>query len=291
MPPTFSVVIPTRDRPRRLRHCLEALAAIRYPDDAYEVVVVDDGSRTPLDPVVAPFRDRMEVRLLRQENAGPAAARNAGVELASHDFMAFTDDDCAPDPDWLRPLAAELERFPKAMVGGRTVNVLANTYAGVSQDLIDYLYAYYRGGDAAGAFFTSNNMAVRKTVFRELGGFRTEFRLAAGEDRELSHRWSRSGRPLRYVPEAVVRHAHVMTLRSFVRQHVNYGRGARTLHRIRSQEGHPPLRPEPPSFYLRLLAHPFRVGHPLHAALGRAALMGFTQAATVIGFLLESLRE
>ncbi len=78
----FSVVVPTCGRPGPLTSCLEALARLEYPCDLYEVIVVDDGSPAPLDAVVGTFRSRVDVTLLRQQNGGPAAARNAGAGRA-----------------------------------------------------------------------------------------------------------------------------------------------------------------------------------------------------------------
>jgi glycosyltransferase involved in cell wall biosynthesis len=74
--PTFSVVVPTRDRPQRLATCLAALARLHYPRDRYEIVVVDDGSRQSPAAEVAAVEHRMSVTLLAQAGAGPATARN-----------------------------------------------------------------------------------------------------------------------------------------------------------------------------------------------------------------------
>ena len=75
--PTFSVVIPTYNRPQQLKRCLAALAALDYPHDRFEVIVVDDASPTPLNRLVEAVQDRIRARFVRQErNAGPAAARN-----------------------------------------------------------------------------------------------------------------------------------------------------------------------------------------------------------------------
>ena len=80
--PSCSVVVPTYERPDALRGCLESLTALDYPRERYEVVVVDDGGRAPLEEVVAPARERMRVELVSQPRGGPAAARNAGVARA-----------------------------------------------------------------------------------------------------------------------------------------------------------------------------------------------------------------
>ena len=95
-----SVVVPTFNRPAALASCLDALARQDYPADRYEMIVVDDGSAPTEAAAIAETATRHRVRLVRQENRGPAAARNAGVREAHGAYIAFTDDDCMPAPGW-----------------------------------------------------------------------------------------------------------------------------------------------------------------------------------------------
>jgi glycosyltransferase involved in cell wall biosynthesis len=76
--PFISIVIPTYNRPEELAVCLRACSRLDYPHDRFEVIVVDDGGVTPLDEVANQLRGLLTLRLLRQENAGPATARNRG---------------------------------------------------------------------------------------------------------------------------------------------------------------------------------------------------------------------
>jgi GT2 family glycosyltransferase len=284
--PLISVVIPTYNRPEPLRACLESLTRLRAPAGGFEVVVVDDGSDPPLAPVVEAKADRLPARLIRQANAGPAAARNAGVEAAAGRYIAFTDDDCAPDPDWLCVLADRLNQHPGALIGGRIVNALPqNLGATASQHLIGYLYGYYNDGPAA-RFLTSNNMAVSRRAFQEAGGFDTNLRRAAAEDRELSDRWVHQGRPCRYEPDAIIHHAHRMTLRQYWRQHFSYGRGAWYYHQVRGRRVSEGVRKEPLRFYLDLITYPFG-REPLRRALPLAVLMFLSQAANALGYFWE----
>jgi hypothetical protein len=109
--------------------------------------------------------------LVRQENGGPASARNTGARLAQGSLLVFTDDDCEPDEDWLTRVAAANRRAPEAALGGRCINGLAdNSYSTASQMLIDYLYAYDGCGPEGARFFTSNNFAVPAASFAALGG-------------------------------------------------------------------------------------------------------------------------
>src|SRR5262245_61716846 len=113
----YSVIIPTFARPQRLASCLAAVAKLQFPKDQYEVIVVDDGSPEPLDNTVEPFRAELKLSLARQPNAGPAAARNAGAARAVGGYLAFTDDDCEVDPNWLTALVDRMQQTPNALIG------------------------------------------------------------------------------------------------------------------------------------------------------------------------------
>lgn len=289
----ISVVIPTYDRPVQLGACLEALAASRLPRERFEVVVVDDGGRAPLDQVVDRYTGSMDVRLERQENRGPAAARNRGAKLARGAWLAFIDDDCVAEAGWLSTLVRRAETHPGHMIGGRTVNGLErNPFSAASQHLVSYLYRYSwhsDGGRPWGGFFASNNLAVPAPEFRRLGGFDEGFPLAAGEDRDFCSRWSEHGLPVHYAPDALVYHRHPLTAPGFFRQHWNYGRGAFHFHRARARRGSGPVRFEPLSFYVGLLRFPFTREGPGRGALS-AALLAVSQVANVAGYAYERWR-
>jgi GT2 family glycosyltransferase len=195
------------------------------------VVVIDDGGRERLDGIIAAFRDRLTISFAAQSNAGPASGRNHGARLARHPYLAFTDDDCEPEPDWLPALARRCERSTDALVGGRTVNALRhNSYSCASQFVLDMAYAFYNTDPANGRFFAANNLAVRADLFWKCGGFDERFRVS--EDRELCDRWRFLGLRLACEPEAIVVHRHALTLGSFWRQHFQYGRGAARFHEV-----------------------------------------------------------
>jgi GT2 family glycosyltransferase len=291
-----SVIVPTRNRPAQLCACLVAIAAQRFDRGRFEVVIVDDGGEVPLQPMVAEFSQQMRVRLVVQEHAGPARARNLGAAHASAALLAFTDDDCEPASDWLSSFHACFKAEPGCALGGITVNALPdNVYATASQLLIDYLYAYHFRAAATGRvlaappFFTSNNLAVPAVGFRDLGGFDESFLFAAGEDRDLCDRWQHRGYRLRTVPQAVIRHSHRLSLHRFWRQHINYGRGAFHLRRARLVQGRRPPKREPLGFYLGLILYP--LGRVTSRKLRLAGLMALSQVATVLGFLLEGTKR
>lgn len=285
--PGFTIVVPTRARPRRLETCLESLARLDYDRSRVQVVIVDDGSPESPRPIIERFQNRMDIELLTRNGAGPAAARNAGAARARHECLAFTDDDCQPEPGWLRAFGRGMAATPLAMLGGSTVNALpTNVFSEASQELISYLYEYYNRPGGEARFLTSNNMAVPLDMFREVGGFSASFPLAAAEDRDFCDRWLAARHDMRYLPQARVRHSHNLNLRGFWRQHFGYGRGAHGYHRRRSGRGAGRIRPEPLRFYTGLLTYPLQQGSRGRAP-ALAALLAISQVANALGYFFE----
>jgi glycosyltransferase involved in cell wall biosynthesis len=283
----FSIVIPTYNRPERLETCLKSLTRLNYPRDRFEVIVVDDGSSKPLESIVFPFQKKLNLQLIRQNNAGPATARNTGAQRAKGKFLVFTDDDCQSDPNWLKYFEISFEQNPDCLIGGHTINKLPeNLYSEASQLLVDYLYTYFNRNSAQSSLFTSNNFALSAERFREIGYFDTTFPLAAGEDRELCDRWLHLGYRTIYLPEAIVYHSHHLSLSRFWRQHFNYGRGAFHFHQLRSQRNRQPIKVEPSTFYFSLLRYPFSISSS-HPRVFLAGLFVVSQIANVIGFFWE----
>jgi GT2 family glycosyltransferase len=281
---TFSVVIPTLGRPRHLQECLAALARLDYAPHEFEVVVVNDGGGRAVEDVVAGGRGALEVRVLSTAATGPSGARNTGAAAARGRFLAFTDDDCEPDPGWLGALERRLAANPAAAVGGTVKNGAAGRCAVGSQVLLDSTHSHFNRDPAAPRFFASNNLAVAADDFRAIGGFDESFLHA--EDRELCERWHQSGRRLVPAPEAVVRHMRHLTPREFWRQHFSYGRGAWNLHQVRAERDWGQFSVEP-SFYSELARQAWRrrdgAGRPSLVALGV-----ISQVANAAGFAREA---
>jgi len=278
--PLISVVVPTRGRPLYLQRCLTALAAMDYPPERFEVIVVDDSGGPDVERVA--FASAIEPRVVRPRRTGPSGARNAGAEAARGEFVAFTDDDCEPSPQWLGALERALEANPGAAVGGVTRNGAAgDTAALASQIVVDSLHAHINRDRPR--FFASSNVAFPGEPLAALGGFDERFRYA--EDRELCDRWIRAGRRFVGAPGAVVMHMRTLTLQEFWRQHYGYGRGAWAFaHRRGAGE-----RARESAGVLREIA---ARGHVVGARHRRGALAGYlalSQAATMAGFAREAL--
>jgi glycosyltransferase involved in cell wall biosynthesis len=287
--PTVSIVVPTFARPAQLRRCLDGIARLEATTFSFEVVVVDDGGPEPLDTLVASYADALDVRLIRQSRAGPAAARNAGVAVARGLLLAFIDDDCTPAPDWLAAFVREIKLDDRRLLGGRVENALTeNPYSTASEQISQFVYEYNRTGCAREPFFTTNNIALAAHLFRAVGGFATSIPSATAEDKEFCDRWRAHGLALAHVPTAVVHHAHNLTFARFLRQHFDYGRGILAFRLIRRRRAASRIVPEPLKFYTGLLLSPMR--RP--SSVGRwrlVALLVAAQLATLLGALREVL--
>jgi len=289
--PFVSIIIPSHNRPKCLQQCLAAITELDYARDKFEVIVVDDGSSTQLDPIVDLFSAKINLHLLKQEHAGPARARNRGVKQAKGEFLAFTDDDCRPTPGWLATLMNFLAIKPDSMIGGEILNALpGNSFSSASQALVSYLYFYYNKNSKEAHFFTANNIALSKKCFLAVGGFDQEWGIAAAEDREFCDRWLLSGYQMTYAPEAVIYHAHPMSLTGFWDQQFNYGRGAHFFHRTRNRRNQEPMKFEPLSFYLNLIRYPF-LRFKKVKAVSISGLIVLAQAANIVGFFWEQFKS
>jgi glycosyltransferase involved in cell wall biosynthesis len=269
----ISIVVPTRDRPESLRRCLNALAAQTCLQDL-EVIVVDDGSAVP--EAVADVVGRHPFsRLVRQDAAGPARARNAGAANARGEVICFTDDDCEPSKDWAERLVAAIRSGADA-AAGRTVSGAHGAVAAASELIVETPASVVVSPDGVLSFAPSNNLACRAAVFAAVP-FDERYPAAAGEDRDWCARLIAEGYVLRPEPSAALTHRPEATLRAFFAQQLRYGRGAFWFRRGGSVR-HPI---EPPAFYLSLLGRGFRRG------LGAGILVAAAQGVTALGFLLE----
>jgi glycosyltransferase involved in cell wall biosynthesis len=289
LPPSISIVVPTYKRPAPLYRLLQSLTRLKYPTTRFEVILVDDGGVLSFEPIWERFGRTFNIVGLSQSNSGPAAARNSGAGRSEGAILAFIDDDCEADPLWLTALSKGFEADRGHVCGGRTMNALPhNPYATASQLLIDYLYQHYNPELRLGAFFPTNNFAVPRVSFLELGGFDPGLRF--GEDREFCHRWARAGYGFRSVPGALVYHHQYLDFPSFVRLHFNYGRGTFFYRRKTVESGSKPGSLSPPSFYAGLMLSGLRRERNARGLL-HSLLLLLSQAANTAGLFSRVIKD
>ena len=181
----LSVIIPTCDRAKRLLECLYRIK------DADEIVVSDDGCTTETRNMIQ--RDFKNVIWVKGPRCGPAANRNCGAHAASGDWFVFIDDDCLPSENWLSEIRSASETSD--IIEGKTICPDKTNHP--FEDVVENL---------TGDLFWSCNLAVRRTLFEQVGGFDGDFLIAGGEDLEFARRLrASSGRTL-FKPEAIVCH-------------------------------------------------------------------------------------
>jgi len=235
--PTFSVVIPTLNRPESLARCLESLRALDYPSGRWDLTVVNDGGPEPFAQLPEELRSALPLRTHSIEHRGAAGARNAGARLATGEILAFLDDDCQPEPDWLGQFATGFADGRWDALGGRSINPAPENLAmGCWHTLIDFLYSYLIDDSGNALLLVSNNVAYRRSTFEQLGGFDESFQWV--EDWDLSIRLLLNGFRQAHFPHARVRHYSVQaTAWGYLRQQFNYGRGAYLLERKMAASG------------------------------------------------------
>ena len=241
-----SVVVATYNRASLLKQCLEALARQTVPKNEYEILIINDGSRDNTDEVAKNFKEsHQNLRFLyfKQDNSGPAKARNIGIKNAQGDIIFFTDDDCIVPPNWIETLAKEYILNPEiAGVGGwykydekSYKSRLARAYINYMDMLFfDRSYSYwginYKTQKIKSKHFFKNpagntsNMSYKKSVLIETGGFDETIKFVGYVDWELKKRIASLGYELVYLPHFVSHHKP-LTVGDIMMKFFNRGRG------------------------------------------------------------------
>ena len=271
--PDVTVVIPTRDRWAILARTLDALARQDLGGFDAEVVVVDNGSRTPAPELPG-------VRVVAEPVPGAAAARNRGIAEAAGRIVVFIGDDCIPaDAGFLRGHAeAHPDDGVRRAVTGRiewdpsVERTAVMDWLERRGHMVD-MERLRREPPGPETFYTGN-VSVAREALLEVAGFDQRFSGYGFEDLELALRLGDRGIRFEHRPGVGVLHSHHYSLERSLERMEAVGRGARLLHTIHDHRR--PL-PGPPASRLRLAAG--RALALLRADLGlRAAhLAAFTR--------------
>lgn len=235
----ISVVIPTFNRLDRIRRVLSALAAQDFPTDAFEIIVVSDGSTDGTNEFLQSLDLPVRVIPIFQANQGPAAARNAGLSKASGDLIVFIDDDVIPAPTLL---SAHVRAHKTA---GRDVAVIGplltpNDFEMLpwvrwEQEMLVKQYTAMIRGDwepTARQFYTGNASLPRR-VLTETGGFDEQFRRA--EDVEMAYRLADRGVGFVFTMDAEGYHYAERSYKSWMDAAYAYGKNDAIFGRDRNQ--------------------------------------------------------
>ena len=220
--PKISVVVCVYNGAALLRECLASLAAVDYP--ALEVIVCDDGSTDESRAVAGDF----PFEVLALDRVGLSRARNAGIDRATGDIVAFLDADAFCHPEWPYHLALSLEEEGVVATGGPNLPVPG---AGVTEEAV----ALAPGapmevlvGDVRAEHVPGCNMAYERQALVDVGGFNPIY-TAAGDDVDVCWKILDAGWQIGFSHAAQVRHHRRDTVRGYLRQQRGYGRAEALL--------------------------------------------------------------
>lgn len=215
--PDYSVIVPAYREEDVIGACVQALSRQTVDRARYEIIVVDDGSA---DATAQAAREAGADRVLRVEHRGPAAARNAGIEVAQGEIVLFTDADCEPAEDWIAQMLAPFDD-PRVMgVKGTYRTKQPSLIARLTQ--LEFEIRYERMAELPRIDFVDTYAAgYRRALFVKHGVFDTAY--IAAEDVDLSFRLTRAGHWLVFAPNAWVWHRHPATLRRYLARKARFG--------------------------------------------------------------------
>ncbi|MBN2425561.1 MAG: glycosyltransferase [Calditrichaceae bacterium] len=233
----FSIIIPCFNRKDELVELLNSFKNIEFAKDRYEVLVIDDGSTDGSDQLVEEFRKDSDIPLhyFKQDNKGPGAARNLGMQKAKGDFFIFIDSDVTIPKSWLKSISDRLHIEKADAFGG------PDTYRKDFSPLlkaINYSMTSFittggmrgkKGKKLAKFYPRSFNMGLNRDLYTKIGGFGN---LRHGQDIEFSHRILKSGAKTIFIEDAPVYHKRRTNLRRFYKQVFNWGIARINLYKI-----------------------------------------------------------
>jgi GT2 family glycosyltransferase len=223
---TVSVVIPTYGGSAHLATTLRSVGASHAA--ALEVLVVDDGSSPPIAELVNCHAQALPVpvRTIRQENAGPAGARNRGFRETRGRVVLFLDDDIEAPPDLIARHLDAHQRWPNSVIWGRCMlppapSVLRETLDDLGGDRSDTTHEFLHVSHVA-----SGQLSVQRSTFVQRGGVYAEtLRTPAAEEYELTLRLRRQGIAAIFAPRIVALHHQPIEITSVCRHQYTHGFG------------------------------------------------------------------
>lgn len=226
---SYSIIVPVFNRPDEVRELLESLTRQTAKD--FEVIIVEDGSKTPCKDVCDKFAGILDLHYYYKENSGPGQSRNYGVERANGEYVLIVDSDAVAPAGFMQAIDDELQRQPSDAWGGP--DAAHESFTDVQKAISYAMTSFFTTGGIRGGkkqldkfYPRSFNLGIRREAYLALGGFsKTRFSKMSlyGEDIDFSIRIYKAGYSCRLFPEAWVWHKRRTDFRKFWRQVYNSG--------------------------------------------------------------------
>ena len=211
----ISVCVALYNEEKHLRYLLDALLGqTKKPE---EIIFVDDGSMDKTKEMIESYAKGNEsIRYCYQKNKGPASARNRAWRNSTGDIVVFTDGDCVPNSDWLEEIARPFEDHSVGAVGGayKTINKESLLAGFIGYEFERKYEIIEKKGNLLDSHGTYN-LAIRKEILKEMGGFSEDYPCASCEDLDLTYKVSKKYKIV-FSRNAVVGHFHPDNLFNFI---------------------------------------------------------------------------
>jgi GT2 family glycosyltransferase len=198
----LSIVIPHLNQPFFLERCLKSLAPQLSQYPGAEVIVVDNGSKSPPSEIIAKFPF---ARLIGEPEPGPGPARNKGIQVSKGELLAFIDADCVARNDWVKQLMSAFARHPHWLIAGGDVRILVEDASKPTMiEAYESIFAFRQKEYIFKQHFSgTGNLAMRREAFEVVGPFAG---IGIAEDRDWGHRAVKAGFTIHYTPGMIVYH-------------------------------------------------------------------------------------
>ncbi len=236
---SVSIVVPTYNRKETLKQCLNALFRQTYPKPKFEILVIDDGSNDGTERVIKKLMTNAPValRYFKQDNKGPAAARNLGIKNAQGEKILSIGDDIIASEILVEEHMKWHERYTEnnvAVLGFVTwpPEIKVTPFMKyIGEEGFQFGFKLINNEeDVPYNFFYTSNISLKRDYLLKNGFFDEDFPYAAWEDIELAYRLKKKGLKIVYNKKAIAYHDHVVTQNGYCKRMEISGMSAKIFH-------------------------------------------------------------
>jgi cellulose synthase/poly-beta-1,6-N-acetylglucosamine synthase-like glycosyltransferase len=226
-PQSVTVVVPVHNRELTIQPLLDSLQKLDYDRNKVEVIVVDGNSTDKTQEIVKKY----PVKLVVEKRKGLNLARNTGIKCSKGEIVAFTDSDCKVPPNWITKIVEDFKDPRVSCVGGSAKALDSDFVSQYADNSVVRLMPFFTKReelDKVKPFFrhpAGCNMAFRRKVAEEIGYFDESIQYGFDEV-EFADRVCKAGYKMVLDPDIVVWHKHRSSLKEFLKQNFQYGKGS-----------------------------------------------------------------
>lgn len=231
MNPEISVVIPHKNNFDKLLLCIDALKNQSYNQDLIEIIIIDNGSKNSYFKKLKELSRESNFILQLETISGSYAARNRGLKIAKGEYIAFTDSDCIPNPDWIEKGIYELKKSSNVdIIAGNMKLSFKKDEEPNTFELFEKIYYYKQEINVKNNFAATANIFTRERVIKDVGLFNQN--LKSNGDREWCYRAVSKGYKIRYYEDLIINHPARNNFMDFFKRQLRFTGGTFMLKRL-----------------------------------------------------------